>query len=188
MLQSDILYTLSVLVFKLNIWENIELIDVFLALPLIYGLYKGLKNGLIIELASIVALIAGIYGVMHFSYIATDYLTERMSWDARSIKLTSFVITFLVIVIAVHLLGKLLTRLAQLTALGMLNTIAGGIFGVIKVALILGALLVFFERANSAIGMVESEILQNSYLYAPIKELGAVVFNRILESGLSASQ
>jgi membrane protein required for colicin V production len=111
-----------------------------------------------------------------------------MSWDARTIKLTAFVITFLVIVIAVHLLGKFLTRLAQLTALGILNTIAGGIFGVFKVALILGAVLVFFERANSAIGLVESETLQNSFLYGPIRELGAVVFNRILESGLSVSQ
>jgi membrane protein required for colicin V production len=188
MVLPDLIPALLVTHFKLSVWENIGPLDVFLGLPLIYGLYKGLKNGLISELASIVALIAGIYGVMHFSYIASDYLTEKMSWDARSVKLTAFVITFLVIVFAVHLLGKFLTRLAQLTALGILNTIAGGVFGIVKVALILGALLIFFERANSAMGMVESETLQNSFLYSPIKDLGAVIFNGILESDFSVSQ
>ena len=188
MVLPDLIASFSVGLIKFSIWENIGPLDVFLGLPLIYGLYKGLKNGLIIELASIVALIAGIYGIMHFSYIASDYLTARMSWDARSIKLTAFAITFLAIVIVVHLLGKFLTRLAHLTALGILNTIAGGIFGMLKVGLILGALLVFFERANGAMGLVESETLLHSYLYGPIKELGAVVFDRILESGLSVSK
>jgi membrane protein required for colicin V production len=169
-------------------WGNFGVLDLFLGLPLLYGLYKGLKNGLIIEIASIIALIAGIYGVMHFSYIASDYLSERLSWDARSIKLAAFAITFLAIVMAVHVLARFLTRIVKIALMGFLNTLAGGIFGVFKVAIILGALLIFFERANNTIGIVESETLQASFLYSPLRDLGSIVFDKILEPGLSLPQ
>ena len=41
--------------------------DYLLLLPLVYGLYRGFTKGLIIELASLVALIAGVYGAMYLS-------------------------------------------------------------------------------------------------------------------------
>ncbi len=123
-------------------------LDIVLGLLLAYGLYKGLKNGLFVELASLIALIAGIFGAIRFSYIAGDYLHEHMQWDERYINLAAFIATFIAIVILVHLAGKLLTRIADFAMLGLLNKIAGGLFGTLKVAIILGALLIFFERVQ----------------------------------------
>lgn len=157
-------------------------IDIILGLLILYGLYKGLKNGLFVEIASIIALIAGIFGAIHFSYIAGDYLAEHMQWDERFIKLTSFIITFIVIVVAVHSAGKLLTKIADFAMLGLVNKIAGALFGALKVAIILGAILIFFERVNSSVGLVKNETLQNSILYEPVKEIGAFVFNAVLKS------
>lgn len=156
-------------------------LDIILGLLLIYGLYKGLKNGLFVEIASIVALIAALYGAIHFSYIAGNYLSQNMDWDERYIKLTAFIITFSIIVLAVHLAGKFLTKIADFAMLGLLNKIAGGLFGVLKVAVILGALLVFFDRANSSIGLIKNETVQKSILYEPIKEIGAFVFSKVLQ-------
>ncbi len=158
------------------------ILDIIIGLLLAYGLYKGLRNGLFVELASIAALIAGIFGAIRFSYIAADYLSSRLEWDERYIKLTAFVITFIIIVFAVHLLGKTLTRIADFALLGFLNKLAGGIFGLVKVAVILGALLVFFDRANSRLGVVRSETIENSVLYGPVKEVGALVFDWVLEA------
>jgi membrane protein required for colicin V production len=157
------------------------ILDIVLALLLAYGLYKGLRNGLFIEIASLVALIAGLYGAIHFSYLAADYLSQRVNWEIRYIKITAFIITFVLIVFAVHFLGKLLTKIADITMLGLLNKIAGGIFGLVKVAVILGALLIFFERANQSLRVVRSETIENSVLYPPIKEIGAFVFSLVLE-------
>ena len=157
------------------------LLDIVLGLLLAYGLYKGLRNGLFVEIASIVALVAGIYGAMHFSYFASDYLSEHVSWEPRTIKLAAFGVTFLAILIAVHLLGRFLTRIADFAMLGFINTLAGGVFGLVKVAVILGALLIFFERANSSLHLVPSETIRQSVLYEPIKEIGAFTFDRVLE-------
>jgi membrane protein required for colicin V production len=157
------------------------ILDIVLGLLLIYGLYKGLKNGLFVEIASIIALIAGLYGAIHFSYIAGDYLSENMEWNERYINIASFIITFIIIVLVVQLAGKFLTKIADFAMLGLLNKLAGAIFGTLKVAVILGALLVFFERANSSVNLVKSETLEESALYEPIKEIGALVFSKVLK-------
>jgi membrane protein required for colicin V production len=152
-----------------------------LGLLLVWGLWKGLKNGLFIELASIVALIAGIYGAIHFSYYAGDYLSQKMDWEERYINLTAFVITFFAIILIVNLLARLLTKMAKFALLGWLNRLAGGIFGVVKVAVILGALLVFFDRVNTSAGLVKDENMEQSVLYEPIKQIGALVFSHVLK-------
>ncbi|MFH6603261.1 CvpA family protein [Maribacter algicola] len=156
-------------------------LDIILGLLLLYGLYKGLKNGLFVEIASIIALIAGIYGAIHFSYYAGDYLSQNMDWDERYINIAAFIITFIIIVLVVHLLGKFLTKIADFAMLGLLNKIAGALFGALKVAVIVGAILIFFERVNQTAGLVKDESLQNSVLYEPVKEIGAFVFDAVLK-------
>ncbi len=154
-------------------------LDIVLGVLLAWGLYKGLKNGLFVELASLVALIAGIFGAIHFSYIAGDYISQNMDWEDKYIQITSFLITFIAIVVLVHLAGKLLTKVADFAMLGLLNKIAGGIFGVLKVAIIVGALLIFFERATSTFGLVNEATKKDSILYAPVRDIGAFVFSKV---------
>ena len=155
-------------------------LDIILGLLLAYGLYKGVKNGLFVELASLVALIAGIFGAIHFSYIAGDYLSKNMEWNERYINIAAFIITFIAIVLIVHAAGKLLTKIADFAMLGIINKIAGGVFGTLKVAIIVGALLVFFERVNSSVGLVKNETMKSSILYEPVKEIGAFIFDAVL--------
>ena len=155
-------------------------LDIILGLLLAYGLYKGVKNGLFVELASLVALIAGIFGAIHFSYIAGDYLSKNMEWNERYINIAAFIVTFIAIVLIVHAAGKLLTKIADFAMLGIVNKIAGGVFGTLKVAIIVGALLVFFERVNSSVGLVKNETMKSSILYEPVKEIGAFIFDAVL--------
>jgi len=157
-------------------------LDIILGLLLAIGLWKGFKNGLFLELASIVALIAGIYGAIHFSYIAGDYISQRTTQNEQYINLAAFIITFIVIVIAVHLAGKILTKIASFAMLGILNKIAGGVFGALKVGVIMGALIIFFDRMNNSIGFISDTAKEESILYEPIREIGAFVFNAVLKS------
>jgi membrane protein required for colicin V production len=167
----------------LYLFENnpMEVVDIVLALLLAYGFIMGLKNGLIVEIASVAALIAAVYGAIHFSYFLADYLAKSQDWNGTNIKVTAFVGTFLAIVIAVHLLAKLLTRVARLAMLGFLNRLAGGVFGLVKVAVILGALIIYLERAGISPETLLAGSLENSVLYPPLRETGALVFSLALE-------
>ncbi len=156
-------------------------LDIVLGLLLLWGLWKGLNNGLFVEIASIIALIAGIYGAIHFSYIAGNYLSQNMNWDERYISITAFVITFIIIVLVVQLAGKFLTKIADFAMLGLINKIAGGLFGALKVAVIIGALLVFFDRIDRSSTFIDDETKTESRLYGPIKDIGALVFSRVLQ-------
>lgn len=156
------------------------ILDIVLGLLLAYGFYRGLRNGLLVEIASLVALIAGLYGAIHLSFIAGDYLQQRVDWDERYVSIIAFIITFFAIVLLVHIGGKLLTKIFDLTVLGLLNKIAGAFFGAVKVAVILGAILIFFEKANDSLNLFESESTEESVLYEPVKNLGALVFGAII--------
>ncbi len=156
------------------------LLDILLGIPLIWGLWKGLKNGLFMEIASIIALVAGIYGAIHFSYITGDYLSERMDWDERNMSIAAFIITFILIIIVVNLVGKLLTKIVDFAMLGLLNKVAGAIFGVLKAAILLGALLIFFDRMDTQFSLLDEKTKEESILYRPIKDIGALIFDKVL--------
>nr|WP_297913041.1 CvpA family protein [uncultured Allomuricauda sp.] len=156
-------------------------LDIVIGILLVWGLYKGLKNGLFVEIASLIALIAGIYGAIHFSYLAGDYLNEKVNWSETYVKVAAFLITFFLIVVAIHFAGRFLTKIADFAMLGLLNKIAGGIFGALKTAIILGALLIFFERLTSSFNFVDEETKKSSIFYEPVKENGALVFSLVLE-------
>tara|TARA_R110000764_G_scaffold1370_2_gene5389 strand:- start:29 stop:553 length:525 start_codon:yes stop_codon:yes gene_type:complete len=158
------------------------LLDILLGLPLIWGLWKGYKNGLFMEIASIVALVAGIFGAIHFSYITGNYLSEHLDWDERNISIAAFIITLILIIIIVNLAGKILTKVANFAMLGSLNKIAGGIFGVLKVAILLGAAFIFFDRMDNTFSLIKEETKQESVLYQPIKDIGALIFDTVLKS------
>lgn len=157
-------------------------LDIVIGILLVWGLYKGLKNGLFVEIASLLALIAGIYGAIHFSYIAGDYLSENLNWSEQYLKITAFLVTFFAIVLLVHFAGKFLTKIADFAMLGILNKVAGGVFGALKVAIIIGALLVFFERLTSSLNFVNEDTKKESIFYEPVKEIGAFVFSLVLEN------
>ncbi|NAY91846.1 CvpA family protein [Muricauda sp. JGD-17] len=156
-------------------------LDIVIGILLVWGLYKGLKNGLFVEIASLIALIAGIYGSIHFSYITAEYLSQNFDWGEQYVKIAAFLITFFIIVVAVQFAGKFLTKIADFAMLGLLNKIAGGLFGALKAAIILGAFLIFFERLTDSFSIINEETKKESVFYEPVKEIGAFVFSMVLE-------
>ena len=156
-------------------------IDIILGGLILYGLVKGLMKGIFVEIASLIALIAGIYGAIHFSYFAGDFLSTKVDWDEKYINLTAFAITFVGIVVGVSLAGRFLTKIADFAALGVLNKILGAAFGALKFAVILGAVLVFFDKTNNTIEFVKKETIEKSVLYKPVKDIGAFVFKLVLK-------
>ncbi len=85
-------------------------LDIILCIPLIWGLYTGFTKGVIIQMASLLALILGVYGAIVFSNLTQGILTSNFQIDNKYIPIISFATTFIAIVIAVHFLGKVLEK------------------------------------------------------------------------------
>ncbi|MBR9757560.1 MAG: CvpA family protein [Algicola sp.] len=163
-------------------------IDIVLAALILFGLVRGFMKGLFVEVASLVALVAGVYGAIHFSNYAGDFLQAKVDWDDKVISATAFAITFVIIVLAIALAGKALTKLANFAALGIINKLLGGVFGGLKIALILSVLLVVFDRMNKTIPFANEESLGESLLYQPVKALAPTIFPSILNTDVPSEE
>ncbi|TBN02426.1 CvpA family protein [Hyunsoonleella flava] len=157
------------------------IIDIILGALLLFGIIRGLMKGLFVEVASLAALVAGVYGAIHFSNFAAEFLMEKVSWDEKYINIVAFAITFVIIVLAIALAGKALTKLANFAALGAINKVLGAIFGGLKIGLILSVVLIVFDGLNKTIPFAAPEDLEDSVLYGPVKSLAPTIFPNIIK-------
>ena len=156
--------------------------DIVIAALLIFGFVRGVMKGLFVEVASLAALIGGVYGAIHFSYFIGDLLKEAVSWNQEYVSLAAFAGTFITIIVTIALLGKMLTKLADFAALRIINKILGGVFGAIKIGLILSVVFIFFGKMNDTIPFVKKETLDESILYAPVKKIAPTIFPSIIKN------
>lgn len=148
-------------------------IDILILVPVLYGLYRGFTKGLILSLATLIGLFLGIYGGVKFSDVTSQYLIKNFEIE---IPLVAFGVTFLGIIIAVYLLGQVLSKFASALSLGLFNNIAGAIFGAVKAVVILSVALFFFENINQTFHFISDEVLGKSELYDFLKNTKEIVF------------
>ncbi len=156
-------------------------LDIILGGFLIYGTIRGLWNGLFVELASLLSLIIGIFVAIKFSFIVRGIIENHVSWTPRKIEIAAFIITFVLVVVAITVLAKTFTTLANFASLGIFNKAAGGFIGLLKSILILSVCLNVFQKLNSNNTFVEKKTLNKSLLYYPILEIAANIFPAIEE-------
>lgn len=150
--------------------------DIIITVILLFGLIKGFIKGLFIEITSLVGLILGVYGAIHFSYFLSDLLKSKVSWDASMIQIVAFAGTFLIILLALVFLGKALTKIADTLALGFFNKILGAIFGFLKYALILSVLLLVYDQINDSLNFINKKKVKQATFYEPVKNLAPAMF------------
>src|SRR5690606_41924175 len=108
-------------------------------------------------LASFISLLAGIFVAIKFSSFTAGFLRDSLSKEWEHIEIIAFAITFVAVVIGITLLAKIFTKIADFSGLGWINKILGGVFGLLKIVLILSVFLHFFEKINENNALVRSE-------------------------------
>lgn len=150
--------------------------DIIVAVILIVGAVRGFINGFIMQLTSLAALLLGIWIAIRFSDFTAMLLMDKAGLNGQYIPLLSFAITFVLVVIAVHFIGKFVDKIFNFTPLGVVNKILGLIFGVLKYALIISVILVFVEKANQRMHFYTEESVNKTRLYKPISKVAPAIF------------
>jgi membrane protein required for colicin V production len=138
-------------------------IDIVLGALLVLGLIRGLRNGLFVELASLISFFVGIYIAVKFSYLIGGFIG-----DSKTAKVAAFIITLILIVFGIHLLAKVLSKIASTLFLGWLNKLGGAFFAVLKTALLLGVVLSLFQKVNLNNALISKETQEKSFFFNPI--------------------
>lgn len=159
-----------------------NVIDLVLIIPLLWAAWRGFRKGLIVEVFSLLALFAGIYGGIHFSDQVAMWLSDEISIKESYLPVVSFAVTFIAVVIAVYFIGKAIEKVAHMAALKPVNKILGAAFGIAKVALIISLSLVFLDPLNRSAQLIPEESIEESFLYSPVKGFSLVILPVIKES------
>tara|TARA_Y100000991_G_scaffold108424_1_gene81698 strand:- start:410 stop:928 length:519 start_codon:yes stop_codon:yes gene_type:complete len=157
-----------------------SVIDTTLAALIGLGAAKGLFKGFFVEVASLLALLMGTYGAVHFSNYAGMFIAKFFEWSEKTASITAFIITFLAIVFAVSFAGKALTKLASFASLGILNKLLGGLFGGLKAALLISVALLVFDALNRNLPVVSEASIAESVFYKPVQSLAPAILPNIV--------
>jgi membrane protein required for colicin V production len=135
--------------------------DIIIVLILVAAFIFGVIKGIIRQVFGLLALFLGVYCAFKFSYWAGGYIAQ---WFHTSEALTqglAFALTFAVVVVAVILIGRFAERLISLAALGFVNKILGGLFGLFKFVCILCVLLYIAEHFDAQLHFIPENIKQS---------------------------
>jgi membrane protein required for colicin V production len=155
---------------------NFNVFDIIFAIILLYSAYKGFSKGFVIQAATLVALLLGIYGAVRFSDYTADILSLKLNITTQYLPLIAFAVTFVAIVILVHLIAGVTEKLLRAVALGFVNRVAGLLFGVLKSAFIISILLVIVNGIDTRMNIIPSDVKNNSLLYRPLSEFAPKIF------------
>jgi len=150
----------------------------FLALFVI----NGFRKGFIISLASLVALILGIYLAIHFSNYLQTILENNFHPSKTWLPILSFTLTFLIVAILVLIVAKVMEKIIDVVGMGFINKLAGAVLGLVKGVIFASIILFILYSIDKKQKWITAEDRKGSFAMDTIEK----VFPRII-SGLGSS-
>ncbi len=157
---------------------NINLLDIVLLVPLLLFAFNGYKKGIIIEIATLAALVLGIYAALFFSGYTANLLTGSFNISTEYLNIIAFIVTFIGVLIVVMFIGKLLEKVINLLMLGIVNKLAGALFGILKGALLLSILIFLINYFDTDASIIKKEARTQSVLYKNVEPVAPWIYEK----------
>ena len=147
------------------------LIDILFLAMIAVAVFKGIKNGLIVAIFSIVGWILGIYAAFRFADVAAGYLKGTLDMSPKTLYILSFIIVFLIVMLLVHLGARVVEKTVELAFMGWLNRIGGIFFYVLLYTLIFSVMIFFADKFK----LLSDETIAASRVYPWVKPLAQII-------------
>lgn len=144
-------------------------LDAVLALLLLYSMYRGYKTGLIRVIINSFALLIAVVFAFLFLNESREFLSEFLEKDSFFLPLLAFCMVFAGCFFGLKWFASLVSRTVNGSFLGPFNQAGGALFGLFRMALILGACLYGLELVGISI---ETETGGKLWLLPLLREAG----------------
>lgn len=148
------------------------ILDIILAIPLIWALWSGFRNGIVVQLGGIAGLLIGVWLAFRYG----ERLGAWLNLDPDFNYVIGFILIVVVTVLGVALISRLLRGVFRFAGVAALDRIGGAVLSLFKVGLILGLLIYAFDNLNRSRQWVEPEKLEESVLYTPLTRVADFAF------------
>lgn len=149
--------------------------DLFVIIPLIWGVYKGFTKGLIMEVATLLALFLGVFFAVKFSDSMEAFLNISFSIDPQYLPIVAFTMIFVLVVFAIIITAKLVERFVEAVALTPVNKIGGSLLGLLKYSLGISVIIFLLNCAGKDGRFFSEETRTKSVLYKPLEKISTAI-------------
>lgn len=146
-------------------------LDILLICLAVIGIIKGLLDGFIKQVVSLIALIAAIFFCGKVAAWLKGYIIQSGWFSAESVTIVSYIFAFLLIIGVLVIAGRIVHHIIGVTPLSMFNHLAGGMFGLLVVVLFSSLILNILEGIDVYFRVIPTEVKIESKLYYPVKEV-----------------
>ena len=159
--------------------EHLNTLDYLILAFLLWGFIAGFRRGLIMELCTLVGLFLGIWLAIHFSKTAEEWMRNSQGLEGAWIKMAAFLAVFVGTYIAFYFLGKALSKAVSLIMLGMINRIAGGFFGMVKMMMFSSVVFMIIKMAGIPLFSEQTE--NESSIFKPVHTFAEFIHPKMKE-------
>ena len=115
--------------------------DIVLIVLVLLGAWSGYREGFLMELISLVAIILGVLGGFKLMGVGMIFLQDRFNADKTTLPYLSFAVIFIIIVLLVRLLGNVVKHSIDKSFLGTVDQVMGGVLGTFKTLFMLSIVI-----------------------------------------------
>jgi len=153
-----------------------HILDLIIAVPLLYFMYKGAVNGIVKEILNIVGIILAVFLTFNYMDALSIIIAPFFEEDASPyIPFLSAAVLFLGTLIIIAIIGYLTKELLKAVKLSTVNRVLGALFGLVKSGLIISTVLLLMAGFN----VPKEEVRDESLLYPYIIYLGPWAYDAV---------
>jgi len=165
-----------------NLTTVVSYLDLILLIPMGFAIWRGWKNGFVMEIFSLLALFVGVYLAIHLSDGMTGILRDKLDVKAEYLPVVSFVLILLCVGIGLFFLGKVITKAVKSGGGDKLNSSAGAAFSLTKYLLILSLVFLFINALDAKYGLLPEKQKEESFFYRRIYGFSGLILPSLKES------
>lgn len=147
-------------------------IDLIVLLVLAVAVWNGWRKGFIVQVCSLLAIVAGLWCAAHYGYVVGEAL--RLDESVRSAG--GFAVVLVGAVLAVAVAARAVRGVFRFAGLGTFDLVLGIAVSVFKYMLVLSALFAAFDKFNADYSLVSESAVASSKCYRPVLRLSEAVF------------
>jgi len=144
------------------------ILDIIVAVILILAIIKGYRQGLVVALFSLVAVIIGLAAAIKLSVVAAGYIGKAVNISDKWLPIISFAVVFIIVVLLVRLGAKFIQKTVELAMLGWANRVGGILLYAGLYMIIFSVLLFYVDQMN----FIKPETKSESVTYSHIQPWG----------------
>ena len=153
-----------------------NILDIIFLVPLLFALYRGFKKGVIHMIASLAALLLGIFGAIKLRPVFASFLDSVFNISPDHMNVIAFAVAFVTIVLVIHLIAFLVDKLVKAVALNFVNRLLGMAFGLLVTAFVISMILWPINQVNAEKQIIKPKHIEGSLLYKPLSGFAPAVF------------